>query len=143
KEQIQTLLTINGLQDGYFRYNLSAGVEPIGLPRQTYQQITEALFVKQLPPAVNSKHLYTVSIPRNTPEGESRLKSHHYVHNLLALRQPPPPAEGVLLTKAGIVVEVVVSNLFCAKEGERYTPSLSTGRLAGITRSRVLTAARL
>lgn len=143
KEQIARLLAVNELSDGYFRYNLSAGPHPIGLRREKYQNLTEALFVKALPPPATQKRLYTVSIPRNTPEGVVRIKSHHYLNNLLAYREAPPDTEGVFLTKEGYVAEGVVSNLFFVKAGQVYTPSISMGILAGITRQWVLKAAQL
>jgi 4-amino-4-deoxychorismate lyase len=138
KDQISSLLHLNGLEDGYFRFNLSAGAQPIGLPNEPYINLTEALFIKELPKTVEQKRLVTVQTKRNTPEGSSRLKSHHYLNNILAKREAPLNAEGVLLTANNKVAEGIVSNLFFVREGELFTPSLSTGILAGITREWVI-----
>jgi 4-amino-4-deoxychorismate lyase len=138
KRQISALLQKNELEDGYFRLNVSAGSQPIGLPSQPYTNLTEALFVKALPPEVKEKKLVTVQTKRNTPEGTQRLKSHHYLNNIMAKKEAPLDAEGVFLTAQGKVAEGIVSNLFFIKKGEMFTPSLSTGILNGITRECVL-----
>jgi 4-amino-4-deoxychorismate lyase len=142
KEQIAALLQKNQLEDGYFRLNVSAGSQPIGLPSQPYTDLTEALFVKALPPRAAQKRLSTVKTKRNTPEGPYRLKSHHYLNNILAKQEAPLDAEGVFLTAEGKVAEGIVSNLFFIRQGELFTPSLSTGILNGITRECVLHLAK-
>jgi 4-amino-4-deoxychorismate lyase len=142
KEQIATLLKKNQLEDGYFRLNVAAGSQPIGLPSQPYTNLTEALFVKELPSRAIQKRLSTVKTKRNTPEGPHRLKSHHYLNNILAKQEAPLDAEGVFLTAEGKVAEGIVSNLFFIRQGELFTPSLSTGILNGITRECVLHLAK-
>jgi 4-amino-4-deoxychorismate lyase len=138
KEQITTLLQSNQLEDGYFRLNVSAGSQPIGLPSEPYTRLTEALFVKELPQRITEKRLSTVKTKRNTPEGSQRLKSHHYLNNILAKQETPLNAEGVFLTAQGKVAEGIVSNLFFIRQGELFTPALTTGILNGITRECVL-----
>lgn len=141
-EQINQLLKVNQLKDAYFRYNISAGPGAIGLPAETYEEATESLFIKELPPEINSKKLATLQIRRNTPEGAWRLKSHHYLNNILAKRETPANHEGVFLSEQGYVAEGIVSNLFFVREGKLYTPALSTGILNGITREWVLATSR-
>jgi 4-amino-4-deoxychorismate lyase len=138
REQITTLLQSNQLEDGYFRLNVSAGSQPIGLPSEPYTRLTEALFVKELPQRITEKRLSTVKTKRNTPEGSQRLKSHHYLNNILAKQETPLNAEGVFLTAQGKVAEGIVSNLFFIRQGELFTPALTTGILNGITRECVL-----
>ncbi|GAA0353680.1 aminodeoxychorismate lyase [Bacillus horti] len=138
RAEITDLLTQNGLEDGYFRYNVAAGAYPIGLPSAPYQSLTEALFVKALPEPSGEKVLTTLSLRRNTPEGSIRFKSHHYMNNILAKQETPLGAEGVFLTKEGYVAEGLVSNLFFVREDELYTPALETGILNGITREFVV-----
>jgi 4-amino-4-deoxychorismate lyase len=136
------LLEVNQLADGYFRFNLSAGAAPIGLPTARYSQATEALFVKELPHSSTEKNLYTLQLRRNTPEGPIRYKSHHYLNNLLGKKEAPEDSEGIFLTEAGMLAEGVVSNLFFVYEEKLCTPQLSTGILNGITRQWVLKAAK-
>ncbi|WP_312067732.1 aminotransferase class IV, partial [Exiguobacterium sp.] len=71
----------------------------------------------------------------STPETTYRLKSHHYMNNLLAKRQLfNPEAEGLFLTKEGHVCEGITSNIFWRYGSTWYTSSLETGALNGITR---------
>lgn len=142
KEQIEQLLGANHLEDGYFRYNVSAGQAPIGLPTAPYQQPTELLFCKVCPPPPQQKQLVTVTLHRNSPEDQVRYKSHHYLNNILAKYETPEGYEGILLTSQGYVAEGTVSNLFFVKGDKLYTPALSTGILPGITRDLVIALAR-
>lgn len=142
RQQIDVLLQTNKLDDGYFRLNVSAGPQPIGLPEESYTDVTQALFIKPVPQAPLSKKLWTVQTKRNTPEGSYRLKSHHYLNNVLAKRETPVGYEGIMLTKEGYVAEGVVSNVFFVHDQQLYTPALSLGILNGITRQWVIKVAK-
>lgn len=149
--RIETLLRSNGLQDAYFRLTVTAGIEPLGLPAGVYEKPNEVIYVKPLPPvdpsaAREGKALQRLVLRRNTPEGDVRLKSLHYMNNLLAkkeMRRYPwaGGAEGLFLDKQGHLCEGIVSNLFFVQGGRLYTPSVDTGLLPGITRRFILTAA--
>jgi 4-amino-4-deoxychorismate lyase len=148
QDLIDLLLRENDLQDAYFRYTVSAGVELLGLPASTYKNPTEIVYVKELPPTDESvytqgKSLQLLKLPRNTPEGLYRLKSFHYMNNILAKRELQSyewagGSEGLLLSEEGYVAEGIVSNIFFIKNSICYTPSLETGILPGITRAFVL-----
>ncbi|ECF8727455.1 4-amino-4-deoxychorismate lyase, partial [Salmonella enterica] len=92
----------------------------------------------------NGKLLQRLSTPRNTPEGEVRFKSLHYMNSILAKRelngygQHVQSAEGLQLTRDGHVAEGIVSNVFWVRQGVLYTPALATGILPGITRAVVM-----
>lgn len=134
-DQMSHLLDRHHLEDGYFRYNLSAGEHPIGLPEHHYEQVTEILFVKPIAAPPKSKKLKTVQTIRNTPETPIRLKSHHYMNNIVARWEVSHGEEGIFLSKGGHVAEGVVSNLFFVYDQHIYTPSSDTGLLQGITRA--------
>ncbi|MCD1261862.1 aminodeoxychorismate lyase [Paenibacillus athensensis] len=146
--EVAELLRVNALEDGYFRYSVSAGADTLGLPVGVYTQPTEVLYVKALPPRdvsiyTGGRSLQLLKLPRNTPEGLYRLKSFHYMNNILAKRELQgyawaQGAEGLLLTEDGYLAEGVVSNLFFVKDGVLYTPSLETGILPGITRAETM-----
>lgn len=148
ERQVEELLAVNGLTDGYVRLTVSAGIGELGLPAGDYERPTELLLVKALPPAGDSvpmrgRELRLLWTRRNTPEGEVRFKSLHYMNNIMAKREllassPPAGTEGLMLTAEGWLAEGIVSNLFFAKDGVVYTPSIDTGILPGITRQRVL-----
>jgi 4-amino-4-deoxychorismate lyase len=143
-EMVKILLEKNELKDAYFRLNVSAGVGDIGLQTDPYESPAVILFTKPLPQtrSDSEKELVTLNTVRNTPEGERRLKSHHYLNSILGKRELKNALkqEGVFLTKEGYISEGTVSNLFWYKGRKLFTPGLSTGILNGITRKWVLKA---
>ncbi|MFD1736925.1 aminodeoxychorismate lyase [Bacillus salitolerans] len=137
---VQKLLEVNGLEDAYVRLNVSAGVGGIGLMTDVYEEPTTIIYIKPIPSMLDSKKGVILNIPRNTPEGSYRLKSHHYLNNILAKRElgPDPSLEGVFLTADGKVAEGIVSNIFWVCDNILYTPSVDTGILNGITRQFII-----
>jgi 4-amino-4-deoxychorismate lyase len=138
------ILKANGLADGYFRLTVTAGTGLLGLPDGAYPNPTVLLYVKPLPASSDSgelrgKPVQLLKLARNSPEGRVRLKSLHYMNNILAKRELASypwagGAEGLFLDSRGYVAEGIVSNLFFVREGVVYTPSLDTGILPGVTR---------
>lgn len=145
---INELLHANNLEDAYIRYSVSAGVDILGLPSGAYQNPTEIIYIKALPPRDEKTYTYgkalqLLKLPRNTPEGLYRFKSFHYMNNILAKRELQQydwaaGSEGLMLTEDGYVAEGIVSNIFFIKDWTCYTPSLDTGILPGITRAHIL-----
>ncbi|RCX14941.1 4-amino-4-deoxychorismate lyase [Fontibacillus phaseoli] len=168
--EIGELLALNGLSEAYIRLTVSAGEGPLGLTTEKYSKPAVILYAKPLPP-VNpvlytlGKQLWLLRTRRNTPESDVRLKSLHYMNNLLARRElavyearetaetsnlpvaqgaSPSlssyslPAEGMLLTAEGHLAEGIASNLFFIEKGKLYTPEIGTGILPGITRAVVI-----
>jgi 4-amino-4-deoxychorismate lyase len=161
QRMIRDLMEANDLSDAYIRYTVTAGEAPLGLPSGPYQDATEVIYVKALPPVPDTlyttgKALYTLVTPRNTPEGPVRLKSLHYMNNIIAKQELMAvehsagstanpeglPSEGLMLTANGLLAEGLISNLFFIHEGEMFTPSVDTGILPGITRRKVLQLAQ-
>ncbi|WNF37058.1 aminodeoxychorismate lyase [Bacillaceae bacterium IKA-2] len=134
------LLLLNQLKDAYVRLNVSAGEAPIGLQTEAYTSPTILIFMKPInEPLPKVKQAMLLKTPRNTPEGAERLKSHHYLNSILGKREVPDIGhEGIFLTKDGHIAEGVVSNVFWVKNGQVYTPSISTGILNGITRKFII-----
>lgn len=154
--EIAQLLEANELLEGYIRLTVSAGAGPLGLPLEDYAEPSVIVYVKPLPPIsselyTQGKELWRLTTPRNTPEGRIRLKSLHYMNNILAKRelaglirdvQLAGMPEGLLLTAEGYLAEGIVSNLFFVRGGKLYTPEIGTGILPGITRSFVMEIAK-
>lgn len=150
RSHIADLLGAAGLSEAYIRYTVTAGEEGLGLPSGDYASPQEVVYVKALPEMPDTLYrqgraLRLLHTPRNTPEGTVRLKSLHYMNNILAKRelnsrQKPgdEPAEGLLLTAEGYLSEGIVSNLFFVNQDVLYTPSIDTGILPGITRRCIL-----
>ncbi|MGZ0039080.1 aminotransferase class IV [Paenibacillus ottowii] len=156
-KHIQHLMAANGLDEAYIRYTVSAGEGALGLPSGDYTRPNHILFAKPLP-STNTQTgqssapsaLQLLRTPRNTPEGEVRLKSLHYMNNIFAKRELQQyveavryKAEGMMLTANGFLAEGIVSNLFFVRNNTLYTPDLSTGILPGITREFILELAHL
>ncbi|WP_054025841.1 aminodeoxychorismate lyase [Bacillus sp. FJAT-28004] len=145
---VNELLEANGLKDGYVRLTVSAGEAELGLPTGDYERPNVLTLVKALPPVNDEVHmrareLRLLQTRRNTPEGDVRFKSLHYMNNIIAKREllassASSSAEGLMLSQEGWLAEGIVSNLFFAKDNVVYTPELATGILPGITRERVL-----
>lgn len=144
-EILNELLVKNNLQDAYIRLNVSAGNEGLGLMTEPYHQPTTIIYIKALPPMDPEKKGVILQTIRNTPEGSERLKSHHYLNNILGKREigRAVDREGIFLTKEGYIAEGVVSNIFWVKHGIVYTPSTQTGILNGITRKFILKLLKL
>ncbi|PFK36831.1 4-amino-4-deoxychorismate lyase [Bacillus cereus] len=144
---LQELLVRNGLAHAYVRFNVSAGIGEIGLQTELYEEPSVIVFIKPLsvPGEVLEKEGVILKQKRNTPEGAFRLKSHHYLNNILGKREIGNVVnkEGIFFTEAGHVAEGIVSNLFFMKKGVLYTPSLETGILNGITRAFIIRIAEV
>ena len=64
------------------------------------------------------------------------VKSLNYLNNVLAKieAQQAGAGEGLMLNEQGFVAECTGDNIFTVKDGKIFTPPISSGALAGITR---------
>ena len=122
-DMLDSLLLLNDIEDGgakRVRLNVPAGVSDKGFTAQTYEKPTVLCFVNRLNPEALpvQKEGKLLSVRRNTPEVDLRLKSHHYLNNMYAKQEigNDPNLEGIFLTKEGDVAEGIVSNVFWRKE---------------------------
>nr|WP_246079682.1 aminodeoxychorismate lyase [Paenibacillus piri] len=150
KRIVTELLSVNGLDDAYIRFTVTAGTDALGLPGGAYAEPSVIVYIKPLPARSDKlyrdgKPLQLLRLARNTPEGEGRLKSLHYMNNLLAKRElqqyawaAASAAEGLFVDARGFLAEGIVSSLFFMKDGRLHTPALETGILPGITRAFVM-----
>ena len=139
-DALKQLLAQETEQDRYIRLTVTAGEEGIGLSGMPYQAPNVIMYSKALDKnAPVRKKGHFLRTRRNTPEGDFRMKAHHYINNILA-RQEVKDAhtEGLFLSQGGHVAEGIVSNLFWVKERVVYTPDVQTGALDGVTRQFVL-----
>ncbi|APT44558.1 aminodeoxychorismate lyase [Bacillus safensis] len=136
---IHTLLNKNQIAGGHarIRLNVSAG-RGNGFSADPYEEPVVFVMISPFRPEsiLDEKKGFVLQTRRNTPEGPRRLKSHHYMNNLLAKREVgnDPALEGIFLTKEDDVAEGITSNVFWRKDDVVYTPSLDTGILNGVTR---------
>lgn len=149
RETLTSLLQVNDLRDAVFRYTVSAGEAPPGLPASPYSSPVELVLVRPLHPPLPSRgqRLHILNTKRSEPEAWPRPKSSHYANSLAAHwelrdRQVPAGDEGLMRTRDGRLAEGVVSNIFLIAEGKLATPSLDAGILGGVTRAAVLQLAQ-
>ncbi|THF74523.1 aminotransferase class IV [Cohnella fermenti] len=152
RRSVARLIEANGLedQDAYIRWSVSAGDGAVGLPAEPYAKPREIVYAKPQaadePERRSGKALRLLKLRRSEPEAVFRLKSFHYMNNILAKRElvaggAAPGTEGLFLNAAGHVAEGMVSNVFWINGHTLRTPSLDCGPLAGVTRRYVLTLA--
>lgn len=144
QKAITALLVANQLRDAYVRITVSRGKGPMGI-RGDFGDPTVLIFVKELslPPDEEYQQGRDVCIlqtVRNSPETGIRVKSLNYLNSLAGAWELADRrfAEGIMLNEKGMVAEGTVSNVFFAKGGTLFTPSLATGILPGVTRAYVI-----
>ncbi|MHC0039286.1 aminodeoxychorismate lyase [Pseudoneobacillus sp. C159] len=149
EEALRLVLEANSYKNAYIRFNVSAGIGEVGLQVEPYLEPNTIIFAKPLPPAnriISEKRAQLLTVTRrNSPEGSRRLKSHHFLNNILAKREvgASSDVEGIFLNSHGYLAEGVVSNLFWVKDGILYTPSVETGILNGVTRQFIIQLAKI
>jgi 4-amino-4-deoxychorismate lyase len=141
-EILRRLLEANGLRNAYVRFNISAGIGDIGLQTSEYDEPTIIMYMKPFLSSsfAKGKIATVLKTKRNTPEGKERLKSHHYLNNIIGKREigSRTDVEGIFLNEQGYVAEGIVSNIFWVKNKTVYTPAIHTGILNGVTRQFVI-----
>jgi branched-chain amino acid aminotransferase len=136
----------NGLRDGYVRLVVTRGDGDLGLnpalcPRATIIIIAAKITLYPADKYENGLMVVTCST-RRIPHGalSPMVKSLNYLNNVLAKieAQNAGAGEGLMLNEQGYVSECTGDNVFIVKNGRLYTPPISSGALAGVTRAVVL-----
>ncbi len=133
---------INKLTDCYVRLVVTRGIGALGIDPMKCASPTVFIITDLI--AVYPKELYEKGVPvivssivRNHPNALSpRIKSLNYLNNVLAKIEANDAGvpEAIMLNSAGNVSEGTVENIFLARDGVVFTPSLSEGILEGVTR---------
>lgn len=133
----------NGLQDGYVRLVVTRGCGDLGLnpalcPKATVFIIASKITLYSQDKYENGLHVVTCAT-RRIPHGalSPMVKSLNYLNNVLAKieAQQAGAGEGLMLNEQGYVAECTGDNVFTVKNGRIFTPPISSGALAGVTRS--------
>jgi len=133
----------NELQDGYVRLVVTRGCGDLGLnpancPRATVFIIASKITLYSPDKYENGLHVVTCST-RRVPHGalSPMVKSLNYLNNIMAKleAQQAGAGEGLMLNEQGYVAECTGDNVFVVKRGEIFTPPISSGALAGVTRA--------
>jgi branched-chain amino acid aminotransferase/4-amino-4-deoxychorismate lyase len=126
------------------RLTLTAGVGGRGLDRPEPLQPLLIATAAPAPKPMAPARVILSAVRRNDRSPVSRLKSLSYLDNVLARREAHAAGadEAVMLNTDGRLACAAAANLFWLKDGRLFTPAIGCGVLPGITRARVLAAAR-
>jgi len=142
-EAVLETIRQNQLQDGYVRLVVTRGCGDLGLnpslcPRATVFIIASKITLYSPDKYENGLHVVTCAT-RRIPHGalSPMVKSLNYLNNVLAKieAQQAGAGEGLMLNEQGYVAECTGDNVFVVRRGEIFTPPISSGALAGVTRS--------
>jgi branched-chain amino acid aminotransferase len=140
-----TLETIrqNGLKDGYVRLVVTRGAGDLGLNPALCPKATIIIIASKItlyPQKMNQNGLMVVTCAtRRIPHGalSPMVKSLNYLNNVMAKIEAANAGagEGLMLNEQGYVAECTGDNVFIVKNGRIFTPPISSGALAGVTRA--------
>ncbi len=146
-KNIEKLLEMNEVKDGYIRVTVSRGIA-LGLdPKNIKGQPTVVISTDKLalyPQSAYDNGLEVVTVATrvaNPQVLEPRIKSlGKYLCNIQAKIEANQvgAGEGLMLTENGYVAECTGDNVFFVKSGVVYTPPAYLGILEGITRQTVM-----
>jgi branched-chain amino acid aminotransferase len=144
---IEKLIEMNSVTDGYIRVTVSRGVT-LGLdPKNIKGEPTVVISTDKLslyPKSMYDEGLVVVTVATrvaNPQVMEPRIKSlGKYLCNIQAKIEANQvgAGEGLMLTEDGYVAECTGDNIFFMKHGVVYTPPAFLGILEGITRQTVM-----
>ncbi|MEU0539056.1 aminodeoxychorismate lyase [Nocardia sp. NPDC005978] len=127
------------IDNGRLRITVTGGPAPLGSERGT-QGPTVVIAVDPNPVRSRTTTAVTVEWTRNERSATAGLKSTSYGENVVALATATSfgATEALMANTMGRLCEGTGANVFLAMNGQLFTPPLSSGCLAGITRALVL-----
>jgi branched-chain amino acid aminotransferase len=149
EERIVKVLKANQEPNGSVRITIARGPGPLGLDPTVCPTPTLALLLHPKRDVERYQRegisIGITKIRRNHPDTlDPQIKSNNSLNTILAKMEGDKMGvfEAVLLNLDGYLTEGTTSNIFFAKRGELFTPALSCGLLAGVTRAAVIKLAR-
>jgi branched-chain amino acid aminotransferase len=142
-EAFEQVLKANSLRNARLRFTVSSGVGPAGAV-QTGVAPTYVASATQLTQPTTSESLVILPWSRNEHGALTGIKSTSYAENVRALHfaRARGAGEALFLNTRQELCEGTGSNVFVNIEGQIYTPPLSSGCLAGVTRELILEEAQ-
>jgi len=140
----QMLLTRNGISTGRWivRTQITRGIALRGLAPSPDAHPT--IIMRAMPAqAIDMKPIKAIiaqTVRRNEHSPMSRIKSLNYGENILALLEARDlrADDAIMLNTEGHVTCLTTSNLFVREKDNWFTPPLSDGVFAGITRHKII-----
>ena len=145
-EALKKLVSVNRVREGRARVILLArSGRGIWKAKSPGAKNTDLLIVTGEAQKVSHSGMTLAVSPYrcNTFSPLTGIKSLNYLDHVLAWEEAQAREfdEGVVLNERGEVVSAIMANIFWVKDGTAYTPTLSTGALAGVTRAAVINLA--
>ena len=142
-EALIKLIKVNDVGDGRARVILLArSGRDFWKTKVPGEKKTDLLIMTGEPQKVPSTGLTLAVSPYriNTFSPLTGIRSLNYLEQVLSWEEAQERQfdEAVMLNERGEIAAATMANIFWAKEGKVYTPALSTGAVAGITRGTVL-----
>jgi len=143
---LSRLIDANLIENGKARITLFA-TNSIGMWQLRYSELPDISFLittADTSNILNDKAAITISSKIiNTQLPLTGIKSINYLENVFALEEARAKEfdEAVRVNEKGEVVSACMANIFWAKDGELFTPDLTTGALKGTTRNLVINLA--
>ncbi len=141
-EAVLETIRKNELQDGYVRLVITRGSGDLGLNPALCSRPTIFIIASKI--TLYPEEMYRLGLEvvtcatRRVAHGalSPMVKSLNYLNNVLAKieAQQAGAGEGLMLNEQGFVAECTGDNIFTVKHGKIFTPPISSGALAGITR---------
>jgi len=124
---------------GRLRITYTGGVSPLSSDRGTSGP-TILIATQAINRPGSRSAIVTVPWVRNERSAVAGLKTTSYAENVraLAYAKERGGSEAIFANTIGNLCEGTGSNIFCVYDGERVTPTLESGALAGVTRALVL-----
>jgi branched-chain amino acid aminotransferase len=141
---LQQVLQANQIQSARLRFTVTSGVGLAGATTKSDQVPTCVASASPYTPPSANESLVVLPWCRNENGALTGIKSTSYAENVRALHYARScgAGEAVFLNTQHELCEGAASNLFVVIEGQIYTPPLSSGCLAGVTRELVMEQAR-
>ncbi|PIQ97579.1 MAG: branched-chain-amino acid aminotransferase [Nitrospinae bacterium CG11_big_fil_rev_8_21_14_0_20_56_8] len=146
KNELGRTLEAGGFPESYIRIVVTRGEGEIDIDPSSCGRPNVLIYVtapKGYPLEYYEKgiNVAMVSVKRNWRESlNPGIKTGNYLNNVLAKMEANRMGaqDAMMLNVSGCLTECTTSNLFWVREGSVFTPSLSCGILAGITRDAVI-----
>lgn len=138
---VNTTIDANQLISGRLRITVTGGTSSLGSDRGPATP-TVIVAVAEMPTWSATAEVVTVPWRRNEHSAVAGLKTTSYAENVVALdyAHQHNAHEAILANTAGDLCEGTGSNIFIGLDGRLWTPALSSGCLAGVTRELIVEA---
>ncbi len=139
REAMSEVLASLDLPLARVRVTVTGGAAPLGSDRGE-SAATVVVAGGSLKPRTPSTSVRTVPWPRNERGAMAGIKTTSYAENVVALAYAKERGgtEAIFATTTDLLCEGTGSNVFVGIDGGLFTPPLSSGCLAGVTRALVL-----